>query len=201
MDFKPKQETSEKKCEESLTKLETDYVDILYIHWPSGKYKPKETLPLMDQMVEERKAKYIAVSNFTPRLLDEAIRIVKTPIIANQIEDSSFLPQKYLREKLVNLNMYLIAYSPIARGQVLKHPILNELALKYNADPAQITLAWHIAHGHIPIPKSKSFEHIRANYQALDITLKPEDIEKIDLLDNNHRLINVPFLRPKWGEI
>ena len=72
--------------EESLDKLGVDEVDLMYVHWPSGEYRPEETLKAMQELVEKGMAKNIGVSNFTPKQVDEAMEIAGEHIVANQVE-------------------------------------------------------------------------------------------------------------------
>ncbi len=183
----------------SLKKLQTDYVDLLYLHWPAKIfYKPQKTLPALDKLVDEGLVKHIGLSNFTPTLLDEAAEILTNPIGAVQVEHHPFLPQEVLREYLDARNIALVAYSPLARGKVLGHSVLKEIAAAHNVSEVEISLAWLMHHGAVPIPKATSQKHIESNYKALDINLTPEQVEKIDNLDKRKRYLNPPFIRPKW---
>lgn len=185
--------------EESLRKLKTDYIDILYIHWPARfAYRKKKTLSAFVQLVEQGKIKYIGVSNFSPALIDKARDFCSKPIIANQIECHPLLQQHSYRKHLKKNDMYLIAYSPLARGQALNLPEIQQVAEKHKISRSQAILAWLISMGDIPIPKASSEAHIRENFEAQSIHLDPEDIERIISIKKEKRLINPPILRPKW---
>jgi 2,5-diketo-D-gluconate reductase B len=107
---------------ESIDRLGVEYVDLLYIHWPAETYEPKPTLDAFNEVMEEGLTKHIAVSNFTPSLLDEAFAISKAPLIANQVEMHPLLRQSEMLEYVKKQDIYLVAYSPLAQGQVFEIP-------------------------------------------------------------------------------
>lgn len=184
---------------QSLEKLQLDYIDILYIHWPAPFfYRPLKTFKAMSRLVDEGKVKHIAVSNFTPKLLDKALDSCDKPIVANQVEHHPWLKQEKMREYLNTHNMYLVAYSPLARGKVFQIPELSQVAQKHNCSASQVSLAWIMQHGAVPIPKSKSENHIRNNFEAINLTLDTEDLTLIDSIQIKKRLVNPPFVHPKW---
>jgi 2,5-diketo-D-gluconate reductase B len=184
----------------SLERLKLDYIDILYIHWPAPFfYRPKRTLKAMSQLVDEGKVKSIAVSNFTPKLLDEAIAACDKPIIANQVEHHPWLQQTEMREYLKQHDMYLVAYSPLGRGKILNQsPELKQIAEKHKCSEAQVSLAWIMQHGAVPIPKSKNADHIRDNFESINLNLDAEDIELIDSIQTKmqKRFVNPPVVHP-----
>ena len=183
----------------SLEKLKTDYIDIMYIHWPAPFwYKPKKTLGALSQLVDEGKIKHIGVSNFTPKLLDEARAVCDKKILANQIEHHPWLKQEKMRKYLQEYDIYLIAYSPIARGKVWNIPEIKQVAQKHKCSEAQVSLAWIMNHGAIPIPKATGEDHLRNNYEALNVQLDDEDIKLINSIQEEKRLVNPPVVRPKW---
>lgn len=180
--------------EESLDKLGVEKVDLMYIHWPSGEYSPQETLPAMQQLVEKGMAEAIGVSNFTPEQLDEAMEIAGEDIIANQVEMHPLLQQEELLEKCREHDVTLVAYSPLARGEVFDIPELNEIAEKHGVSEAQVSLAWLMQKDNVVvIPKASTEDHIRDNFKALDLELDKEDVEKIDSIDREERMVDPGF--------
>ena len=83
---------------DSLDRLGTDYLDLLYVHWPAGEYEPAETLQAFAELYEEGTIRNIGVSNFEPEHVDEARRAIDAPIFANQVELHPLLQQSELRE-------------------------------------------------------------------------------------------------------
>jgi len=180
--------------EESLEKLGVDKVDLMYIHWPSGEYQPEETLKAMQKLVEGEMAESIGISNFTPAQVDEAMDIAGDHIIANQVEMHPLLQQEELLEKCREHNITLVAYSPLARGEVSNIPELNEIAEKHEVSEAQISLAWLMQKdGVVAIPKATSEEHIEDNFKAQEMELDEEDIEKIESINREERMVDPGF--------
>lgn len=188
-----------KSTEKSLEKLKLDYVDLLYIHWPAPLfYSAKKTIPAFNELVEKRQIKYIGVSNFTPNLIEEAKAHSDRPIFANQVEHHPMLRQESLRAYLDEQDIYLVAYSPLARGKILDVNPIIEIARKHGVSEAQVSLAWIMEHGAIPIPKATSKEHIQDNWKSLNLKLDQEDLEKIDGMDREKRLLDPPVIAPDW---
>lgn len=183
-----------KSTEESLRKLGVDSVDLMYIHWPSGQYGPEETLNGFTQLVKEGKIENIGISNFTPEQVDEAMQIAGDHIIANQVEMHPLLQQEELLEKCREHDITLVAYSPLARGKVFDVPELQEIADKHDASEAQVSLAWLMQkEGVVAIPKATSEEHIRDNFEAQELELEEEDIEKIESIEREERFVDPGF--------
>lgn len=188
-----KKEVTE-STEESLDKLGVEKVDLMYIHWPSGEYSPQETLPAMQKLVEKGMAEAIGVSNFTPEQLDKAMEIAGEDIIANQVEMHPLLQQEELLEKCREHGITLVAYSPLARGEAFDIPDLNEIAEKHGVSEAQVSLAWLMQKDNVAvIPKASSEDHIRDNFEALDLELDEEDVEKIESIDREERMVDPGF--------
>ncbi|MFB6204431.1 MAG: aldo/keto reductase [Candidatus Nanohaloarchaea archaeon] len=182
---------------ESLDKLGVESVDLMYVHWPSGEYSAKETLEAFQEMKEEGMIENIGVSNFTPELLDEALRIAPG-IAANQVEMHPLLQQDELLDYCQENDIYLVAYSPLARGEVFNVPEINQVAEKHGVSEAQVSLAWLLEKENVRvIPKATSEEHIRDNLKALDLELDEEDIEKIDSIEREERMVD-PGFSPDW---
>jgi 2,5-diketo-D-gluconate reductase B len=180
-----------KSTEESLEKLQTDYIDIMYVHWPSGKYSPEETLPAFAELVDQKKINYIAVSNFQIEHMETALDICDQAIVANQIELHPLHKEEELQEYLREQDIYVVAYSPLARGKVFNVDAITSLAKKYYVSEAQITLAWFMAKDKlVPIPKATSKMHIADNYEALKLKLDYDEIAVIDGLPDDEKLVN-----------
>lgn len=187
-------EDVQSSTEESLRKLNTDYVDLLYIHWPAGEYDPENTLQAMEKLVRQEKAKYLGLSNFTPELLDEARDILDTPVFAHQIELHPYLQQNEQQTYCSEADISIVAYSPFRHGKIFDDSALREIAQKHDATPAQICLAWAIEQQHVfPIPKASSEEHIKENFEALEIDLTEQDLTRLRELDQGDRFVDPPF--------
>ncbi|WP_049971948.1 aldo/keto reductase [Haladaptatus cibarius] len=179
-------------AEESLERLGLDYVDLLYVHWPTDEYEADDTLEAFAELREEGLIREIGVSNFTVDLLEEAAEVAEEPIFANQVEMHPLLQQDDLGEFCgqEDVDVELVAYSPIARGDVADVPELRAVAEKYDATPAQVSLAWCREKGVTAIPKATGQEHIQENWRSLGVELDEGDVEKIDGIDREERLID-----------
>lgn len=181
---------------QSLNKLQTHYVDLLLIHWPSEKVPLKETLEAMEELVAEEKVRNIGISNFTPSQMDDAQRYSDLPILTNQVEYHPFLDQSDVLEKCRDLGMMLTAYSPLARGEVMKNETLEEIGDKYGKTSAQVALRWLVQqHNVSAIPKAASREHQKDNFEVFDFELDKRDMQTINELkeDSNRRKVDPGF--------
>jgi diketogulonate reductase-like aldo/keto reductase len=184
--------------EASLDALGTDYLDLLYVHWPAGEYDPAETLPVFDALYEEGTIRRVGVSNFEPEHVDRAREVLDAPVFANQIEMHPFLPQTGMREYAARTDLNLVAYSPLARGGVFDDPTLAAVADKHGVSEAQVSLAWLREAGVTAIPKATSEAHIRDNWGSLDLSLDAEDVDRIDAIERRDRQVDPDFAPAAW---
>jgi diketogulonate reductase-like aldo/keto reductase len=192
-------EDAVRTARESRERLGLDSIDLLYVHWPINSYDPGETLPALDELVEEGVVDNVGLSNFTPAQLDEAIDRLDAPLAAHQVECHPLLPQDDLRAHAIEHDYWLVAYSPVARMEVAEVPAIRELAEKYDATPAQVSLAWLFAKENVAaIPKASSRAHIEENFAAREIELDAEDVETLDALDREYRVVD-PDVAP-WNQ-
>ncbi len=183
---------------ESLDRLGTDYLDLLYVHWPAGDYDPKATLGAFEELYQEGVIRSVGVSNFEPHHVDRAREVIDAPIFANQVELHPFLQQKHLREYAVETDLDLVAYSPLARGEVVGDPTLSDIAEKHDASEPQVALAWLRELGLTAIPKATSEAHIRDNWDSLQVDLDAEDMDRIEGLDRGDRKVHPDFGPDDW---
>lgn len=182
--------------EDSLRKLQTDYVNLALIHWPSEDMDLAECLEALMELQQQGKTHLIGVSNFPSSLLKEARAIA--PIICDQVEYHPYLGQSAILNVVREHGMMLTAYCPIAKGEVLKDKHLIDLGEKYGKSPTQITLRWLVQQDNVAaIPKASSHEHRAENFDVFDFSLTDEEMAQIHELSTNHRLIN-PHFAPVW---
>lgn len=179
------QKNPEGALEASLKRLGLDYVDLYLIHWPAP--ERNETWKMLSGLAKERKCRAIGVSNFTIRHLKELLSKSKNIPAVNQVEFSPFLYQQELLEFCKSKGIQLEAYSPLTRGEKLKHPELLALARKYGKTPAQVVLRWDFQHGIVAIPKSKTKERILENASIFDFEISAPDMHTLDALNENFR--------------
>jgi len=173
-----------KACQNSLQRLNTDYVDLYLIHWPNADMPIPKTMPVMDELVKKGLTRFIGVSNFDVDLLKQAQQYSENKIFTNQVEYSLLerAPEQQLLPYCQTQDMILTAYSPLGKGQLKFriNPLLDQLAQKYDKTPAQIALNYLISHDNvIVIPKAVRKEHLMENATAADFNLALADIELI----------------------
>lgn len=183
---------------DSLDRLGTDYLDLLYVHWPAGEYEPAETLQAFAELYEEGTIRNIGVSNFEPEHVDEARKAIDAPIFANQVELHPLLQQSELREYAADHGLELVAYSPLARGEVFNNETISAIAERHGVSEAQVSLAWIREKGITAIPKATGEAHISDNWESLSLELTDEDIAQIDAIEETDRRVNPDFGPDAW---
>ncbi|WP_050614486.1 aldo/keto reductase [Bacillus testis] len=170
----------------SLNALGLDYLDLYLIHWPvKGKYK--ETWKAMEKLYQDGKVKAIGVCNFQPHHLEDLMQDAKVMPMVNQVELHPLLSQKKVRDYCEKHHIKVIAWSPLARGLVLDHPTLKEIAEKHGKSTAQIVLRWELQNNVVVIPKSSNKERIITNSEVFDFELSAEEMQAIDRMNKNER--------------
>ncbi|KAG6811395.1 hypothetical protein H0H92_007639 [Tricholoma furcatifolium] len=144
---------------------------------PDGSWKVREDITFheswaeLEKLLETGKVRAIGVSNFSVKTLEELAKTAKVTPAVNQVELHPYLVQEGLREYCDEKGIILEAYTPSGYDTVRKDPVIVELAEKYNVNPNQITLAWHLARNIVALPKSHSEEHQRENINVLIVQL------------------------------
>jgi len=173
--------------ETSLKKLGLDYLDLYLIHWPvEGKFK--EAWRALETLYKQGKVRAIGVSNFQVHHLEALMKDAEIKPMINQVEYHPRLTQKEVQAFCQEHDIQLEAWSPLMQGQLLDHPVLQELAAKYQKSTAQIILRWDLHNGVITIPKSTKEQRIIENANIFDFELTKEDIDQINALNQNHRV-------------
>jgi 2,5-diketo-D-gluconate reductase B len=163
---------------ESLKKLQTEYVDLLLMHWPNPSLPLEETLGAMTGLQEEGSVKHVGVSNFPPSMVEEAARHAE--IFCNQVEYHPYQAQEELLEQSKEMDYLLTAYSPVAGGAAVNDATLREIGKAYGKTAAQVALRWLIQQEKVAaIPKAASEDHLRGNLDIFDFELSDEETERI----------------------
>ncbi|HEJ9095477.1 TPA: 2,5-didehydrogluconate reductase DkgB [Serratia odorifera] len=187
--------------QESLSKLQTDYVDLTLIHWPS----PNDQVPVAEFMAELLQAKQagltrqIGISNFTLDLMQQAIDAVGAEAIAtNQIELSPYLQNRQVAAFARQHGIAITSYMTLAYGRALQDETIKAIAERYNATTAQVILAWAMQLGYAVIPSSTKRDNLASNLLAQQLTLNEQDMAQIAALECNGRLVSPDGLAPHW---
>lgn len=205
----------EKQLDASLKDLNTDYVDLYLMHWPSPFARsdslfPKEgdktktgdtdyvdTYKAMESLVKKGKAKAIGVSNFSKAEMQRLLKETSVVPAAHQLECHPYLAQHQFDAFHQEHGIHVTQYSPFGNqneiyssgegvGKMIDDETLVEIGKKYGKNGAQVALAWGIAHGRTVIPKSKTPARIKANLEGA-FDLEQEDVKKIDAMDRKLR--------------
>ncbi len=173
--------------EESLNKLELDYIDLYLIHWPANARNYKnwqqtnaETWRAMEELQAEGKIKSIGVSNFWQEHLESLFQTAKTIPAINQIEFHPGYWQPELTEYCKKQGIIVESWSPLARRKVFGNEVLERIAKKHNKSVSQICLRWIIQHNVIVIPKSTTSKRIKENISLFDFELSEEEMNQIN---------------------
>jgi 2,5-diketo-D-gluconate reductase A len=171
--------------DESLALLGLDAVDLYLIHWPHPAGEAyvdawKGLVALRDL----GKARSIGVSNFLPEHIDAIVAETGITPAVNQIELHPRFQQRALAAYNQAHGIVTQSWSPLGQGDVLKDETVRGIAERLGATPAQVVIAWHLAHGFSVIPKAGDLDHLRDNAAAADVRLSDADVAAIDALDD-----------------
>lgn len=185
-----------REVQDSLRLLQTEYLDLILIHWPNPDYPLSQSLEALFQLKEEGKVRQVGVSNFTPSLVEQAWKT--GPIFCNQVECHPLLRQEKLRKLAAEKDFLLTAYSPLAQGKVHHESTLNAIGKKHGRSPEQVALAWLLTLPKVsPIPRSSKKKHIQNNFQSIGLQLDSEDLEAIESIPDHQRQVD-PDIAPDW---
>ena len=174
----------------SLEELGLDYLDLFLIHWPlptryDGDFV--STWRTLEEFYRDGRARSIGVSNFQPHHIRRLHAEAEVPPAVNQIEVHPYLTQDDVRAFCAEHQIAVEGWSPIAQGEVLDDPTINEIAERAGKSPAQVVLRWHIERGDIIFPKSVTASRIRENFDIFGFELSGEDVAAISALNKNRR--------------
>ena len=156
----------------------------------------------MGQLLEAKHlglTRQIGISNFTVDLMKQAIAAVGAENIAtNQVELHPYLQNRKVVDFATANGIQVTSYMTLAYGEVLKDPVIQQIAERHQATPAQVTLAWAMQLGYAVIPSSTKRANLESNLKALQLTLSAADMAQIAELERGHRLTSPKGIAPKW---
>jgi len=178
-----------KAFENSLKTLRLDYLDLYLIHWPAGlqhgpqwKQTNRSTWKAFEQLYAEGRIRAIGVSNFLPHHLEPLMADAEVRPMVNQIELHVGQMQTEAVEYCKANGIQLEAWSPIGMGRLINHPVLVDIAKKYDATVAQLCIRWCLQNEFLPLPKSVTPSRIRENTNVFFFTISKEDMDTMNSL-------------------
>ena len=177
-------EKAKASIDESLNKLQMDYIDLLLIHQPFNDYYG--TWRAMEEAYKARKLRAIGVSNFFPDRLVDLCKFVEIRPMVNQVETHAFFQQAAAHEIMKKYGVVHESWGPFAEGKkdFFTHPVLSKIAAKHGKTVAQVALRFLLQSDVVVIPKSTHKERMVENLQVFDFQLDAEDMAAIHALDD-----------------
>lgn len=178
---------------QSLSNLQTDYIDLLLLHWPFANYY--SAWRALEKAYADGKIRAIGISNFEPNQVVDLIAYNKVVPTINQIETNLYCQRTTERTWLDKKSVAHMSYAPLGQGnrnEMYAEPVVNELATKYGKTEAQILLRFLTQKDIVVIPRSKSLAHIKENIDIFDFTLTDDEMNKLIDLNKNTAMIGNP---------
>ena len=183
----PSEYENENAVDETLERLDTDYIDLLYIHQPAGNWTAGYRQ--LEKAYKEGKVKAIGISNFEGEFIEELKE--KWEIVPQfiQVEAHPYFAQDELLKTTDVYGIRLMSWYPLGHGDrsLINEPVFTKLAEKYGKSNAQIILRWHTQMGFAVIPGSKNVDHIRDNFNLFDFRLTEDEMNEIASLNKGVR--------------
>ena len=182
------EEKAYKSIDESLRKLQTDYLDLILIHQPFNDYYG--TYRAMERACKEGKTRAIGISNFYPDRFVDLSHFVEIQPAINQVETHVFQQQKTAKEIMKKYNTQIMSWGPFAEGKnnYFQNETLKEIGAKYGKSVAQVALRFLVQEGVVVIPKSTHKNRMEENFNIFDFELSLDDLNKIRALDTGRSL-------------
>lgn len=182
------EEKAYKSIDESLRKLQTDYLDLILIHQPFNDYYG--TYRAMERACKEGKTRAVGVSNFYPDRFVDLSHFVEIQPAINQVETHVFQQQKTAKEIMKKYNTQIMSWGPFAEGKnnYFQNETLKEIGAKYGKSVAQVALRFLVQEGVVVIPKSTHKNRMEENFNIFDFELSLDDLNEIRALDTGKSL-------------
>ena len=185
--------------DESLDKLQMDYVDLLLLHWPNQKVPLAQQIAGLEAARSAGRTRHIGVSNFTIALVEESRRLSRAPIVTNQVEVHPYIDQTKLIDAMRASDISVTAYYGMADGRVITDPLIRSIAVAHGKTPAQVGLRWLVQQGLVALSKTANPERVAENAAIFDFALTDAEMQQIHgLARDNGRLVNPGDLAPAW---
>lgn len=180
----------ENAVDDTLKRLDTNYIDLLFLHQPAGNWQ--RGYRQLEKAYREGKIKAIGISNFEGKYIEELLANCDIVPQVIQVEAHPYFTQDELRKITDKENIKIMSWYPLGHGdsRLINESVFTNLATKYEKTNAQIILKWHTQMGFIVIPGTKTPAHIQENYTIYDFTLTDEEMKQIAKINKNVRYYN-----------
>lgn len=188
---------SKKNIEESinyqLEEMGLEYFDLVLLHKPYSNYL--EGWKALVELKKTGKIHSIGVSNFNKKKLNKILSLNTVIPAVNQVECNCLIQRKEFKKYLAEYGIRIESASPLGHGRdgLLKHPVLEEIGIKYNKSTAQVALRWQIQENNIIVPKSLLLNHLQQNFEIYEFSLTEEEMEKIRALNKEKTMDQIPM--------
>ncbi len=169
----------ERAARDSLSRLRLREVDLLLLHWPNPQIPLADTLGALCKVKRDGLARHIGVSNFTVKLIEEAVRLSSEPLVCDQIECHPFLDQSKVIAACRKHHMAVVAYSPIARGGARNDKLLARIGAAHGKTAAQVCLRYLVQQDIVVIPRTSKERRLSENAAIFDFTLSAAEMKEI----------------------
>jgi 2,5-diketo-D-gluconate reductase B len=189
----------ERAARACLERLRLSDVDLLLLHWPNPQVPLADTIGALCKVKREGLARHIGVSNFTVSLIADALKASTEPLVCDQVEYHPFLDQSKLLAACRQHGMAVVAYSPLARGD-LRNEVLVRIGAAYKKTTAQICLRYLVQQNVVVIPRTSKVERLKENAAIFDFTLSEHEMRDIAALGHRDgRIVDWSYSgRMKW---
>ena len=190
----------ERAARVSLARLRLREVDLLLLHWPNPQIPLADTLGALCKVKREGLARHIGVSNFTVKLLAEAVRLSTEPLVCDQIECHPFLDQSKVIAACRKHDIAVVAYSPIARGNARNDKLLARIGAAHGKTAAQVCLRYLVQQDIVVIPRTSKEQRLSENAAIFDFALSAAEMREIAALArSDDRIVDWSYSgRSQW---
>jgi len=190
----------DRAAKQSLERLKLSEVDLLLLHWPNPRVPLPDTIGALCEVKKKGLARHIGVSNFTVALIAEATRLTSEQLVCNQVEIHPFLDQSKVIAACRSRGMALVAYSPIARGNLKHTDVLGPIGKAHRKTTVQVALRWLVQQGIAAIPRTSRIERLSENLAIFDFVLTEAEMAQIgSLAGRDGRIVDYAYSgTPKW---
>ena len=187
--------------EASLGRLQTDYVDLLLLHWPGGSNVPRNVqLAELNDVRAKGMTRHIGVSNYNTAQMSEAAALSSAPLVTNQVEYHPWLSQSEVLARARELGMSVTAYYAMADGRSARDPLLQEIGNRHGKSAAQVALRWVVQQQNVAaLSKTARLDRLEENFSVFDFALSDEEMNAIfALAEPQGRIVSPANLAPRW---